>query len=235
MYPEKTIINIIIPALNEEAAIGKVIADIPPKWVQEIIVIDNNSTDNTAAVAKTAGATVLLEKQQGYGKACLKGIAHIKQKPPSEQPTIIVFLDGDYSDYPDELPLLIDPIVNQNCDLVIGSRATGERQGGAMTIPQLFGNWLAANLIKWRYGVHFTDLGPFRAIKWKSLVALDMKDEDFGWTVEMQVKAARYQMRCTEIPVKYRQRVAGQSKVSGTVRGTFLAGHKILYTIFKYW
>jgi glycosyltransferase involved in cell wall biosynthesis len=200
--------------------------------VREIIVCNNASTDQTAAVARAHGATVVDQPQKGYGSACLKGIAHIKQKSEADQPDIVVFLDGDYSDHPEELPLLIQPILEEDYDLVIGSRALGAMEKGAMMPQQIFGNWLATNLIRLFYKYDFTDLGPFRAIKWKKLIEIEMQDPDFGWTVEMQVKAAKYKLKSIEKAVTYRKRV-GVSKVSGTIRGTILAGHKILWTIFK--
>lgn len=228
----KPIIDVIIPAYNEEESIGLVVADIPKEWVREVIVCNNASTDQTKAVAEAGGATVLDQPQKGYGSACLKGIEYVRSKPQTEQPDIIVFLDGDYSDHPEELPQLVQPIIENDVDLVIGSRATGNMESGAMMPQQVFGNWLATNLIRLFYRYHFTDLGPFRAIKWKQLLAINMEDPDFGWTVEMQVKAAKFKLKCTEVPVTYRRRV-GVSKVSGTIRGTILAGHKILWTIFK--
>ena len=229
---KQPIIDVIIPAYNEEESIGLVLADIPKDWVREVIVCNNASTDGTAAVAEAAGATVLLQPRKGYGSACLKGIGYIEAKPIAEQPDIIVFLDGDYSDHPEELPQLVQPIWSDDVDLVIGSRALGKMESGAMMPQQVFGNWLATNLIRLFYRYDFTDLGPFRAIKWQQLVAIKMEDPDFGWTVEMQVKAAKFKLKCTEVPVTYRRRV-GISKVSGTIRGTILAGHKILWTIFK--
>lgn len=228
----KPIIDVIIPAYNEEESIGLVVADIPKDWVREVIVCNNASTDQTKAVAEAGGATVLDQPQKGYGSACLKGIEYVKSKPKAEQPDVIVFLDGDYSDHPEELPSLVQPIMENDVDLVIGSRALGNMESGAMMPQQVFGNWLATNLIRLFYGYHFTDLGPFRAIKWDQLLAINMIDPDFGWTVEMQVKAAKFKLKCTEVPVTYRRRV-GVSKVSGTIRGTILAGHKILWTIFK--
>ncbi len=228
----KPVIDLIIPAYNEEASIGLVVADIPRDWVREIIVCNNASTDKTAEVASAGGATVVDQPRPGYGSACLAGMAHISAKKLSEQPDIVVFLDGDYSDHPEELPLLIKPILEEDMDMVIGSRATGTRENGAMQPQQIFGNWLATNLIRLFYSYHFTDLGPFRAIRWEKLQALEMQDPDFGWTVEMQVKAAKQKLRCTEVSVTYRRRV-GVSKVSGTIRGTILAGYKILWTIFK--
>lgn len=230
----KPIIHVIIPVFNEEKSIGLVLADIPKDWVQEVIVCNNGSSDNTAEVALAAGATVVYQPNKGYGNACLKGMEYIQQKPTAEQPDILVFLDGDYSDYPEELPLLIEPIVAQGIDLVIGSRlSTGKAEKGSLTPQQVFGNWLATFLIRHLYTYHFTDLGPFRAIRWSSLLQLKMVDRNYGWTVEMQIKAAKQKLRCTEIGVRYRKRV-GVSKVSGTVKGTILAGYKILYTIFKY-
>lgn len=221
----------IIPAFNEEKSIAKVIGDIPRDLVQEIIVVDNNSRDRTSEVAQAAGATVLFEGRQGYGNACLKGIDYLKSSPQS--PEIVVFLDGDYSDYPEEMRGLVDMIILENKDLVIGSRALGNRASGSMTIPQVFGNWLATNLIWLFYGVRFTDLGPFRAIRYDKLIALDMQDRNYGWTVEMQLKAAKKKYNTGEMPVNYRKRI-GVSKVSGTVKGTVLAGYKIITTIFKY-
>ncbi|WP_245701804.1 glycosyltransferase family 2 protein [Roseivirga misakiensis] len=224
-------IKVVIPAFNEEKSIAHVINDIPKEWVKEVVVVDNRSTDQTAEVAKKAGATVLSETNAGYGNACLKGINYLSE--PSRQPEILVFIDGDYSDFPEQLPELVQPIIDQDIDMVIGSRALGDREGGSMTFPQVFGNWLATSLLKLFYGVKYTDLGPFRAIKFDELLALQMQDKTYGWTVEMQVKAARQKLKTTEVPVNYKRRI-GVSKVSGTVKGTVLAGYKILYTIFKY-
>lgn len=225
-------IDVIIPAYNESASLPSVLADIPRDWVREIVVCNNASTDNTAEVARSCGATVLDQPLKGYGSACLKGIEYLRNKPAGEQPDIVVFLDGDYSDHPDQLPEIVAPIIEHDYELVIGSRALGKMERGSMQPQQIFGNWLATNLIRLFYRVEFTDLGPFRAIKFPQLLALNMEDPDFGWTVEMQVRAAKAGLRCTEVPVRYRQRI-GVSKVSGTVRGSFLAGHKILWTIFK--
>ena len=225
-------IDVIIPAYNEEASIANVLADIPKDLVREIIVCNNASKDLTADVAKENGATVLEQPRKGYGSACLKGIEYLKKKSLEEQPQIVVFLDGDYSDHPEEMYQLVEPIIENDIDIVIGSRALGDMQSGAMQPQQIFGNWLATNLIKLFYGYEFTDLGPFRAIKFDKLVEIEMEDPDFGWTVEMQIKAAKHKLKSIEIPVSYRQRI-GVSKVSGTVKGTFLAGHKILWTIFK--
>ncbi|MGB1243315.1 MAG: glycosyltransferase family 2 protein, partial [Chitinophagales bacterium] len=223
------IIDVIIPAYNEEKSISLVLGDIPSNLVREVIVCNNNSKDNTAKVAQKAGATVVLQTKKGYGSACLKGMEHIQNK--AIKPDIVVFLDADYSDHPEELADLIRPILEENMDMVIGSRALGNMEEGSMTPQQVFGNWLATNLISFFYKYQFTDLGPFRAIKYNKLVDLKMQDPDFGWTVEMQVKAAKMKFRCTEIPVNYRKRI-GVSKISGTIKGTILAGHKILWTIF---
>ena len=227
-------IDVIIPAYNEARSIGRVLAEIPAYLVREVIVVDNNSSDDTGAVARAAGATVLREPRPGYGAACLRGLAHCYARPAAAQPDIIVFLDGDYSDYPAEMPALVAPIVAGTADLVIGSRALGQREAGAMLPQQIFGNWLATTLLRHLYGARFTDLGPFRAIRADALRRLDMRDQTYGWTVEMQLKAARQHLRSTEVPVRYRRRI-GVSKVSGTVRGTLGAGYKILWTIFKYW
>lgn len=222
-------ILVIIPAFNEAKSIDKVIREIPQDIVDEIVVVNNNSSDETSKVARQAGATVLDETRQGYGFACLKGIEYAKK----QNPDIIVFLDADYSDYPEEMRLLIKPIIDEDYDMVIGSRALGERQAGSMTIPQIFGNWLATTLLKIFYSVEYSDLGPFRAIKFDKLIALKMQDTTYGWTVEMQLKAAKMKMKTNEIAVNYKRRV-GKSKISGTVKGTVLAGYKIITTIFKY-
>jgi len=227
----KPIVDVIIPAFNEENSVGNVVNDIPKEWVREIIVVNNNSTDDTAINAKNAGALVLTEPNMGYGNACLKGMAHVANK--EVKPDIVVFLDADYSDYPAEIVEVLAPIINQKMDMVIGSRALGNLEKGSMTPQQIFGNWLATFLLKLFYGVTYTDLGPFRAIKYGSLVALGMKDKTYGWTVEMQVKAAKQKMKTCEVPVNYRVRI-GFSKVSGTIKGTIGAGYKIITTIFKY-
>ncbi|MCH2033841.1 MAG: glycosyltransferase family 2 protein [Tenacibaculum sp.] len=223
-------IKVIIPAYNEEDSIAKVINDIP-KNVSEVVVVSNNSTDNTELNAKNAGATVLQESRRGYGYACLKGMEHIAKQ--ETKPDIIVFLDGDYSDYPEQLTEIVAPIINNDIDFVIGSRVKRLRENGSMTPQQVFGNWLATFLMKVFFGAKFTDLGPFRAIKYDKLLALEMEDKTYGWTVEMQLKAIKRKFTYTEIPVKYRNRI-GVSKVSGTVKGTILAGVKILSWIFKY-
>ena len=226
-------IHVIIPAYNEEKSIKQVIKAIPQKLVTEIIVVNNNSSDQTAQVAQLAGATVLFAPEPGYGNACLTGIRYCLAKPEPARPHIIVFVDGDYSDYPEEMPLLVQPILANQADLVIGSRALGNREKGAMLPQQIFGNWLATSLLKLFYGAAFTDLGPFRAIRTRALEQLQMQDRTYGWTVEMQLKAAKLKLRCVEVPVTYRKRI-GFSKISGTVKGTFLAGYKIITTIFRY-
>jgi glycosyltransferase involved in cell wall biosynthesis len=205
--------------------------DIPKHLIREIIVCNNNSTDRTAEVATQTGATVVFQPLKGYGNACLKGMEYIANKVTP--PNIIVFIDGDYSDHPEELSLLIAPITEGVADMVIGSRALGAREAGSMTPQQVFGNWLATYLIRLFFKYTFTDLGPFRAIRYDKLLEINMIDKNFGWTVEMQVKAAKKKLRCTEIPVTYRRRI-GVSKVSGTVKGTVLAGYKIILTIFRY-
>lgn len=229
------IVKVIIPAYNEQDSIGLVIKDIPNS-VNEVIVVSNNSSDNTEAVAKKAGATVLTETRKGYGYACLKGmdyIASISDSNPAQKPDIIVFLDGDYSDYPEQLTEIVAPIINEDIDFVIGARVKRLREQGSMTLPQIFGNWLATFLMRIMFGSKFTDLGPFRAIKYDKLLALHMEDKTYGWTVEMQLKALRQKLTYTELPVKYRNRI-GISKVSGTVKGAVFAGIKILGWIFKY-
>lgn len=225
------VIKVIIPAFNEENGIGEVIREIPKNLISEIIVINNASTDNTEQIAIKAGAIVLREPVPGYGKACLKGIEYLKQTQPV--PDVVVFLDADHSDYPEEIPALLKPITQGKADLVIGSRALGIKEDGSMTPQQIFGNWLATRLLKLFYGVRFTDLGPFRAIRFSKLIELEMQDKTYGWTVEMQLKAAKKGFQCVEVPVRYRKRI-GFSKISGTVKGTIMAGYKILATIFKY-
>ena len=224
------IVDVIIPAFNEEKSIPKVIRDIP-SWVRHIVVANNNSTDSTAEVAKRSGAIVVFEGKKGYGKACLTAMDWIKSQ--SVQPDVVVFLDGDYSDYPEEMGLLLQPIQEGKADMVIGSRALGNREKGSMTLPQVFGNWLATTLMKWIQGATYSDLGPFRAIRWDKLLDLGMRDENYGWTIEMQIKAHQKGLKYLEVPVTYRKRI-GVSKVSGTVKGVFGAGYKIILTIFKY-
>jgi glycosyltransferase involved in cell wall biosynthesis len=223
-------IKVIIPAYNEADSIAKVIQDIP-EIVEEIIVVSNNSTDDTEINAQKAGATVLREPNKGYGYACLKGMDYIANQ--SKKPDIVVFLDGDYSDYPEELTKIITPIIEDNIDFVVGARVKNLREKGSMTVPQIFGNWLATSLMTLLFKGRFTDLGPFRAMKYNSLLALHMEDKTYGWTVEMQLKILKQKLSYTEIPVNYRNRI-GVSKVSGTIKGAIFAGVKILGWIFKY-
>lgn len=230
MSQHPAIIKVIIPAFNEEASIGKVIAEIPD-FVSEVIVVSNRSTDQTEQVARSAGATVLSEPRKGYGYACLKGMEYIAAQP--EKPEIVVFLDGDYSDYPEEMTQIVAPILEKNIDFVIGARVKRFRESGSMTFPQIFGNWLATFLMRLFFSSRFTDLGPFRAIKYEKLLALKMEDKTYGWTVEMQLKALKKKYTYTEVPVRYKNRI-GTSKVSGTVKGAVMAGIKILGWIFKY-
>jgi glycosyltransferase involved in cell wall biosynthesis len=210
------IIDVVIPAFNEEDAIGKVLGDLPKNIVRNIIVVDNNSTDNTRLNAEREGAVVLHQSIQGYGASCLKGMEFLSQQ--EVKPGIVVFLDGDYSDYPRELPLLTAPIESGHMDMVIGSRVLGEREMFSLTIL---------------YGYSFTDLGPFRAIRYDELLRLGMNDKNYGWTVEMQIKAAKMRLRCTEVPVSYKMRI-GKSKVSGTLKGSLMAGYKIITTLLRY-
>lgn len=216
-------ISVVIPALNEERSIGRVLDDIP-NWVDEVIVADNGSTDATRAKAEAHGARVVAQPQRGYGAACLMGLSVLS---PCD---VVVFVDGDYSDHPEEMDGLIDPIIGDKADLVIGSRVRGNLAPGALTPQQIFGNWLACRLMALFWKAEFTDLGPFRAIRATSLEQIGMVDENFGWTVEMQIKALQHGLRCSEIPVSYRKRI-GVSKVSGTIKGTVLAGYTILRVI----
>jgi|TARA_B100000401_G_C52602885_1_gene622852 glycosyltransferase involved in cell wall biosynthesis len=222
----RPLISVIIPAYNEQGSVGKVVSAVRRCSVNQIIVVDNGSTDKTADDARRAGAEVVFEPKRGYGQACLRGIRAL------DKPFIVVFLDADFSDYPEELIELCKPISNGDADVVIGSRVLGKSEPGALLAHARFGNWLAVFLIKLLFGVKFTDLGPFRAIRFDCLQRLNMRDTDFGWTVEMQVKAALLKMRCMEIPVSYRKRI-GRSKITGTISGSLRAGFKILLTIFK--
>ena len=219
---------VIVPAYNEEKSIAKVIGDIPTDVVSEVIVVNNNSNDNTETVALNAGAKVLLEKQKGYGAACLKGIDYLKENIPD----IVVFLDGDYSDYPEEIIDLIKPIEHDDYDFVLGSRVIGEREKGALPLQSRIGSVVAGKLINLFWKVKYTDLGPFRAIKYKKLLELEMQDRWFGWTIEMQIRAAKKNYKILEIPVRYRKRI-GKSKVTGTLKGTVMASVIIMKTIFS--
>lgn len=220
-------ISIIIPAYNEESSIGLVLDALPQEKLHEIIVVDNGSTDATARVAQEHGARVVKEPRKGYGSACLKGIDEL------DAPDIVVFIDGDFSDFPEEIVLLIRPIETGEKDFVLGSRMILPKSQSALLPQARYGNRLAVFLIKLFFKHEFTDLGPFRAIRYSSLMSIGMKDMDFGWTVEMQIKAVRNGLRIREVPVNYRKRI-GISKITGTVLGTFRAGVKIIYTIFKY-
>lgn len=219
-------IGVIIPALDEEASIGKVIAAIPD-WADRIVVVDNGSRDATGAVAAAAGALVVSEPERGYGAACLAGMAAVHDLD------VVVFIDGDYSDHPEEMSALVDPILAGECQFVVGSRVLKELPAGAFTPQQRFGNWLACALMRLIWGVRFTDLGPFRAIERHSLERLGMRDRTYGWTVEMQIRAAVAGLVMREEAVSYRRRI-GRSKISGTVKGTVLAGYKILATIGRF-
>jgi len=231
--PQPYSIYIIIPAFDEEQSIGHVLDDIPRDHVEEIIVVNNNSKDATAEKAAAHGATVLDENEQGYGAACLKGLAHVRSKQPDPVKTIIAFLDGDYSDYPEQMYRVIKPIVEGQADMVIGSRRLGTAEKGSLTPQQIFGNWLATYMIRVMYHFKYTDLGPFRAIRWDALETIGMVDRNYGWTVEMQVKALKKGLNVSEVPVDYKQRI-GTSKVSGTLKGTLMAGYKIITTILRY-
>jgi len=223
-------IAVLIPALNEEASLPYVLTDVPKGVVEEVVVVDNGSSDRTADMARAQGATVLSEPRRGYGSACLAGIAYLRAK----RPDVVVFLDADYSDYPDELPAVIQPILTDKCDFVLGSRTQGQAEPGALLFQARFGNALATSLIRWLYGFRYSDLGPFRAIRFPALLDLGMVDRTYGWNVEMQIKAVRRGLRIAEVPVRYRKRAGGESKVSGTLKGTLLAGYKILWTVFRY-
>ena len=224
---------VVIPARNEEASLPWVLGDLPP--VGRVIVADNGSTDTTANIARVRGANVVGEERRGYGAACLAGLAEISRRVQAgeQPPRVVVFLDADYSDHPDLLPLLVEPILRGEVEFVLGSRLLGEREQGAMPPQSVYGNKLACWLMRLLWRARYTDLGPFRAIGYPALLALDMRDRNFGWTVEMQIKATVAGLRTLEIPVPYRRRI-GQSKISGTISGTIKAGAKILYTIAKY-
>jgi hypothetical protein len=226
-------VAVVIPAWNEEESIGRVIGDLPKDWVRRVVVADNNSTDRTADVALQAGATVVVAVRQGYGAACLAALEYLRLRPADERPAVVVFLDADYSDHPDQLPLLAGPIIDGEADFVIGSRMLKPQPPGALLPQAVYGNKLACFLMRMLFGVRYTDLGPFRAISWDALQRLGMRDTNFGWTVEMQIKAARAGLRIREVAVDYRPRI-GVSKITGTVSGTVRAGYKILLTIARY-
>jgi len=221
------IIDAVIPALDEAENIGAVLDGIAGRGLRRVVVADNGSTDGTADVARAHGAQVVIEPRRGYGSACLAALAHISQDPPDA----VLFLDGDGADDPADLAALLAPIEADEADLVIGSRVLGVAEKGALTPVQIFGNVLSSTLVRLIFGVKFTDLGPYRVITWAGLCRLEMADPDFGWTVEMQAKAAKRSLRCAEVPVAYRRRRAGKSKVSGNLVGSCKAGVKILYTI----
>ena len=223
-------VALIIPALNEAESIGRQLGEIPPNLVVQTIVVDNGSTDQTGKVAKSAGAEVVLEPRRGYGSACLAGLAHLRPDI-----TAVLFLDADLSHSPEDIEKIIAALEAGHWDMVIGSRVLGRAEPGSLTPVQRFGNWLTTRLIRWLWGASFTDLGPLRMVTRDALRRLEMRDPDFGWTVEMQVKVARLGLRFTEVPVDYRQRRFGQSKISGTIMGSARAGVKILWTVFRTW
>ncbi len=223
------IVDVVIPALNEERALPKVLGEIPRPLVRRIVVADNGSTDDTAEVARAAGAEVVHEAERGYGAACLRALDHLATNPPE----VVAFLDGDYSDHASELPSLVEPILRGEAELVIGSRATGRREIGSLSIQQQVGNLIACRALRLLYGVNYTDLGPFRAVRWRTLELIGMRDRNFGWTVEMQIKAAKLGIPYREVPVSYRARI-GASKVSGTVKGSVSAGAKILWLLGRH-
>lgn len=227
MYSGKKI-AVIIPALNEEKTLPKTLGDIPGQIVDEVVVIDNGSTDRTPVIAREWGATVLFESKKGYGSPCLKGIEYLKDRNPD----MVVFVDGNYSDYPDEIDRLVSPIVNEGYDLVLGSRVMGQCEKGALRLPVYFGNLLATTLIKLLYRFKYTDLGPFRAVKFDKLLELGMHD-NLGWTIEMQVKAVKKKFKIKEVPVSYRKG-SGRSKFTGNIKGIIVVGYRIIWTVFKY-
>jgi glycosyltransferase involved in cell wall biosynthesis len=224
---------VVIPAWNEEGSIGRVIDALPGEWVREVIVADNNSTDYTAQVARKFGATVVPAKRQGYGSACLAGLEYLEALPADQQPQVVAFIDADFSDHPEQLPLVVGPILEGKADFVIGSRMLKKQPAGALLPQAIIGNKLACFLMRIFFRQMYTDLGPFRAISWQALRELRMADTNFGWTVEMQIKAAKRRLRVMEVAVDYRPRI-GYSKITGTISGSFRAGYKILYTIFRY-
>lgn len=228
--PPQPTIDIVSPAFNEEASLPLVLADIPRPPVRRVVVANNRSTDETARVAEEGGAIVVPAPVPGYGSACLSGLDYLRRNDP---PDIVVFLDADYSDHPEELPQVVAPILEDRADVVIGSRVLGQRERGALLPQARMGNFVACGLIRLLYGHRYTDLGPFRAIRWQAFEELGMEDPNFGWTAELQVKALKHGLRVVEVPVSYRKRV-GVSKITGTLKGTVLAGYKILWTVFRY-
>lgn len=230
MTGHDTSIDVVIPAFNEEASLPLVLQAIPHPPANRVVVVDNNSSDRTAEIAARLGAIVVAERHPGYGSACLKGLDYLRHHEP---PDVVVFLDADFSDHPGELPRIVAPILADEADLVVGSRALGSREPRALLPQARAGNLIACLLIRLLYGHRYTDLGPFRAIRWEALEGLQMADLDFGWTAEMQVKALRHRLRVLEVPVSYRRRV-GVSKITGTFKGTIMAGYKILWTVLRY-
>lgn len=223
------IVDVIIPALNEEEALPFVLREIPRDWVRRVVVADNGSTDSTAQAALAEGAEVVTELQRGYGAACLRAMDHLEQDPPD----VVVFLDGDHSDYPEDMAKVLEPIIAGRADFVVGSRVAGGADWQSLTPQQQVGNRVACRMMRILYGVSYTDLGPFRAIRWPTLMGLGMVDRNYGWTVEMQIKTAKQGIPYAEVPVRYRKRI-GVSKVSGTLRGALGAGTKILWLLGRY-
>ncbi|MEY2720034.1 MAG: hypothetical protein RLZZ273_1400 [Bacteroidota bacterium] len=221
-------IGVIIPALNEELSIGSVLEALPAAF-DTVVVVDNGSADATARIAASKGALVVHEKQRGYGAACLRGIAEFAKNPPE----IVLFMDADASDHPDDALHVATEVASGACDFCIGSRSRGNHERGSLTPVQRFGNWLSTTLMRWIWKAPYTDLGPLRAIRYTTLVSMAMEDRTWGWTIEMQIKAAMHRIRTVEIPVRYRVRI-GSSKISGTVMGSVKAGTKIIATIAKY-
>jgi glycosyltransferase involved in cell wall biosynthesis len=223
---------VVIPALDEEEALPQVLRELPPGWVEEVVVCDNGSRDRTAQVARAHGATVVFEPRRGYGSACQRALRALRERPAGP-PEVVVFLDADHSDFPEELPALLGPILRGEAELVIGSRALREDARAALLPQARWGNLLAVSLLRWTWGARFTDLGPFRAVTWAALERAGLRDPDFGWTVELQVRAAQLGLRAAEVPVRYRARV-GRSKITGTLAGSLRAGKKILLTIARF-